>query len=112
MHIINRKKLKEFAKAHPAAETALDAWYRLVKDARWASFADVRADYPSADQVGSLTVFNIGGNKFRLIAVVMMRVGKVYVRTILTHAEYDRGTWQADRPKDKSKPPKKPKESS
>ncbi|WP_406694598.1 type II toxin-antitoxin system HigB family toxin [Singulisphaera sp. Ch08] len=110
MHVISRKKLKEFAKAHPAFETALESWYRLVKNARWTNFADIRADYPTADQVGNLTVFNIGGNKARLIAVVMIKAGKVYVRAVLTHPEYDRGSWKADQPKPKAKAPKKPKE--
>ncbi|SIO30697.1 mRNA interferase HigB [Singulisphaera sp. GP187] len=108
MHVVSRKKLKEFAKAYPASETALESWYRLVKNARWSSFADVRSDYPSVDQVGSLAVFNIGGNKFRLIAVVMIKAGKVYIRAILTHAEYDRGSWKGDQPKPKGT--KKPKE--
>lgn len=92
------------------AEAALETWYRVVKGARWTSFADIRSDYPSADQIGRLTVFNIGGNKFRLIAVVMIEAGKVYVRSILTHAEYDRGTWKVDQPKPKPKAPKPPKE--
>jgi mRNA interferase HigB len=50
--------------------------------------------FPHADQVGKLTVFNIGGNKYRLIAAILFNRGKVYVRHLLTHAEYDQGKWK------------------
>jgi mRNA interferase HigB len=112
MHVISHKPLLAFAAVHPDADKPLDAWYRLVKKAQWANFADVRREYPSADQVGSVTVFNIGGNKYRLIAVVMYEVGRVYVRAVLTHKDYDRGQWKADKPKPKGKGPKQPKEES
>ena len=59
-------------------------------------FTDVRAFYSSADQVGKCTVFNIAGNKYRLITVIHFNTGRVYVRRILTHAEYDRGAWKDD----------------
>jgi mRNA interferase HigB len=70
------------------------AWHTVVRHAEWETFADVRASYPSADQVGRFTVFNIGGNKYRLIAVIHFNRAKVYVRHVLTHAEYDRGNWK------------------
>jgi len=56
----------------------------------------VRARYASADQVGKFTVFNIAGNTYRLITVIHFNTGRVYVRRVLTHAEYDRGTWKDD----------------
>jgi mRNA interferase HigB len=96
MHIISRKALRDFAAIHPDAEPALDHWFRVVRKARWRRFADVRATFGSADQVGSITVFNLGGNRYRLIAVVMFEAGRVYVRHVLTHAEYDRGRWRND----------------
>ena len=64
--------------------------------ATWRNFADVRTVFPSADQVGKFTVFDIGGNKFRLIAVIHFNRGKVFVRHVLTHQEYDRGQWKND----------------
>lgn len=107
MHVISHKQILEFAAEHADADRPLDAWYRLVKRARWANFADVRRDYPAADQVDSLTVFNIGGNKYRLIAAILYEVGRVYVRAVLTHKDYDRGRWKADRPKPRPKKPKR-----
>lgn len=58
------------------------------------NFAHLRATFPSADLVGVFTVFNIGGNNYRLIAVIHYNRSKVYIRHVLTHAEYDRGDWK------------------
>jgi mRNA interferase HigB len=94
MHIITRKRLNEFAAMHPDTKTALQHWYTVMKAGRFHSFAEVRAVFPSTDQVGKLTVFNIGGNKARLIAAIHYNRQKVYIRAVLTHADYDRGTWK------------------
>lgn len=94
MHVITKKKLRAFWKAHPRAKTPLEAWYRTAKKADWGTFADVRADYPSADQVDRFAVFNVGGNKYRLVVVVHLNRGKLFVRHVLTHAEYDEGKWK------------------
>ena len=91
VHVIAMKPLKRFWKAHPDAETPLRAWYKLVSRATWKTLADVRKDYAHADIVGSATVFNIGGNKDRLIAVIDYSKGKVFVRHMLPHPEYDQG---------------------
>ncbi len=96
MHVISEKKLREFWVQWPAAETPLRAWRRICEHANWTSLSDIRAVYPHADQVGRCTVFNIGGNKFRLIVVIHLNRGKVYVRHVLTHEEYDRGAWKDD----------------
>ncbi|MDL1976190.1 MAG: type II toxin-antitoxin system HigB family toxin [Deltaproteobacteria bacterium] len=58
------------------------------------SFVELSADFPNADQVEKLTVFNIGGNKARLIAAIHYNRQKVYIRTVLTHDEYDKGRWK------------------
>jgi mRNA interferase HigB len=94
MHIITRKRLNEFAERHPDTKLALLRWYRLVKRGTFTSFAELRATFPSADQVGKYTVFNIGGNKARLIAAVHYNRQKLYIRAVLTHREYDAGTWK------------------
>jgi mRNA interferase HigB len=73
----------------------LRAWHRVARNEEWHSFAEVRAFFPTADQVGKLTVFNIGGNKYRLIAAIHFNRGKVFMRHVLTHAQYDRGDWKA-----------------
>ena len=96
MHVISKKKFREFWEVHPRAQAPLEDWYRAVKVAEWEKFADVRETFSSADQVGKFTVFNIGGNKYRLIAVIHFNRGIVFVRHVLTHAEYDKGKWKND----------------
>ncbi|MBI3934697.1 MAG: type II toxin-antitoxin system HigB family toxin [Acidobacteria bacterium] len=59
-----------------------------------ASFAELRSVFPTADHVGKLTVFNIGGNKVRLVAAIHYNRRRVYIRAVLTHAEYDAGKWK------------------
>ena len=94
MRVISRKALREFADAHQDAETPLDDWYRTVKRLRWASLVDVRKTYPHADAVGEFTVFNIGGNKYRLATYINYRTGKVYIRHVMTHEEYSKEDWK------------------
>lgn len=96
MHVITKRRLVEFWQRHPDAQPSLEYWYALTKDAKWLSFAEIRQMFPSADLVGKCTVFNIGGNKYRLIARIEHRWQKVYVRFVLTHAQYDRGKWKND----------------
>ncbi len=94
MHLITRKRLNDFAHEHPETRSALEHWYRNMKQHNFASLAEVRTVFPTADKVGKLTVFNIGGNRTRLIAAIHYNRRKVYIRGVLTHAEYDRGTWR------------------
>lgn len=94
MHIISRKRLLEFAKIHAGSETALDTWYRIAKAAEWQNLVELREAYPSADLVGIYTIFNIKGNHYRLIGEINYRSGTIFVRDILTHAEYDKEQWK------------------
>ncbi len=94
MHIITRKRLNKFAQKYPETKTALIHWYKIAKKNNFDSFADLRQFFPSADQVGKLTVFNIGGNKVRLIAAIHYNRKKIYIRAVLTHKEYDLGKWK------------------
>ena len=94
MHIITRKRLNDFARDHSDARTALVHWYRPMKQRNFTSLADMRTVFPTADKVGKLTVFNIGGNKVRLIAAIHYNRRKVYIRAVLTHEEYDQNTWK------------------
>jgi mRNA interferase HigB len=96
MHLISRKRLQEMWKTHADAEKPLTAWALIVERATWRSFVELRATFPSADQVGNLTVFNIGGNKFRLIALVDFEFQKLFVRSVLPRADYDKGDWKND----------------
>jgi mRNA interferase HigB len=90
MHIITRKRLNEFAEKFPETESALANWYQNAKSNNFNNFAELRELFPTADQVGRLTVFNIGGNKVRLIATIHYNRKKIYIRAVLTHAEYDK----------------------
>lgn len=94
MHIITRKRLNEFATKYPDTKSSLARWYQIVKSGEFNSFAELRNEFPTADQVGNLTVFNIGGNKVRLIAAIHYNRQKLYIRAVLTHAEYDLGKWR------------------
>ncbi len=94
MHVISRKRLKEAAKKHGDLATPLDVWYRMAKRARWISLSDVHEVWPSADSVERYTVFNIKGNAYRLITEINYRSGRVFIRHVLTHGEYDRGKWK------------------
>jgi mRNA interferase HigB len=95
MHIISRRKLREFSGEHPEAKEALDHWYNAARRALWRTFSDVRATFGSADQVGEFVVFNIGGNKYRLIARIYYKDAVALIRHVLTHREYDRGDWKS-----------------
>lgn len=94
MHIITRKRLLEFSRKHPDSEEPLDRWYRIVKQSNYNSYAELRKTFPKSDQVGKFTVFDIGGNKYRLIAYIVYSAKRIYIRHILTHPEYDKGKWK------------------
>ena len=94
MHVITRKRLNEFAEKYPETKTALAHWYSSAKNNIFANFAELRAIFPSADQVGKLTIFNVGGNRVRIIAAIHYNRKKVYIRAVLTHSEYDEGKWK------------------
>jgi mRNA interferase HigB len=94
MHIISRKVLRAFSQQHPDSRTALDTWFRIMETNDFPSFHDLHQAFARADMVGNLIVFNIGGNKYRLIAAIHFNRQKVYIRHILTHEEYDRGAWK------------------
>ena len=79
---------------YPESGSALDFWYRAMKRGRFATFAELRATFGNVDKVGPLFVLDVGGNKLRLIAAVHFSVGKVFVRHVLNHAEYDPGVWK------------------
>lgn len=94
MHIISRKKPKEAASRHSDIEAPLDVWFRIAKQAFWQDITDVRKTFATADAVEKWTVFNIKGNKYRLITEINYRFRRIYLRHVLTHAEYDKGKWK------------------
>jgi len=96
MHVISLKKLKQFWQSHPTAEVSLRYWYKLTTAHQWQCFNDIVKTFSSADKVKNFVVFDIGGNSFRLITYVNYVHSKVFIRDVLTHAEYDKQKWKKD----------------
>ena len=94
MRIIKRGALEHFWQRHPDAKSSLEAWYGVVRRTNWKTPAELKQVYGNADLVGRRTVFNIAGNKYRLIARVNYRSLLVFVLYLLTHAKYDKGAWK------------------
>lgn len=91
MHVISRKQLREFGARHPDAESSLRAWFHEARQAHWNTTAAVKQLYASASILkGNRVVFNIGGNKYRLVVKINYHAQIVYIRFIGTHAAYDR----------------------
>jgi mRNA interferase HigB len=99
MRVISRRRLREFAGRHPDAAEPLEKWRHLLQEAEWKNLQEVRRAYPHADAVtvasgNTVTVFNIRGNKYRLIAAIHYNRQLVYVLRLLRHAEYSKGFWK------------------
>jgi len=93
MRIVSHRKLKEFFEAagNGDAKVPLERWYEIAENAQWQNFSDIRRDFPSADFVGNQhVVFNISGNKIRLIVVVKYMMGYIFVRWVGRHNDYDK----------------------
>lgn len=90
MRIVSKKTLVTFYHVHPDAKVAIEEWYKKTSDAEWDNFAEVKHTYNSADHVGNCRiVFNIRGNQYRLVALILFKIKMVYIRFIGTHKEYD-----------------------
>ena len=96
LRVISRRRLREFWERHKDAETSLRAWYAVTRRATWRSIVETKEVFPHADAVGDCTVFNIKGNDYRLITKIHYRGQRVFIRYVLTHAEYDRDEWKKD----------------
>lgn len=96
MHVLSKPQLKKFWAIHSDAESSLKVWYKIATKATWHNTADVRQTWNSVDFVHNLTVFNIGKNKYRLIARIDYKSGRVYIRHVLSHKEYDTNKWKKD----------------
>ena len=95
MKIISNSALRAFAVAHPQADEVLQGWRRVIEKNRFGNWAELKLAFRSIDKVGELTVFDIGGNKYRLIAYVRFEKQIVYVKAVLTHREYDKEGWKS-----------------
>lgn len=96
LRIITKRRLEEYAKAHPNAEASLNVWQVRIRSISPDNLAELRETFASADLVSRLTVFNIGGNNYRLIVRIEYERQEVYIRDFLTHAEYDKDNWKND----------------
>lgn len=96
MHVISRKKLRQFCQVHGDCCEALDDWYRIASQTNWGNLLEVQTIYPQAEAVGNFTFFNIKGNKYRLIASINYEKQVIYIKYVLTHAEYDKDNWKND----------------
>jgi mRNA interferase HigB len=92
--VISNKALVDFARTHRAAAKPLQAWRKIIESGEFANFAQLKAIMRATGRVGDFHVFDIGGNKFRVIAAIHFIRQMLFVRHVFTHAEYDR--WSAD----------------
>jgi mRNA interferase HigB len=91
MHVVKKKTLQDFWRVHPAAEIPLRAWLKDAERASWRTMHDIKAYARTADIVrDKRVVFNIGGNRFRLVVLCLLAKGGLYIRFVGTHAEYDK----------------------
>ena len=93
MHVISHRKLREFYES-PGREdsaTALQRWYHMAEKAHWTNLSEIKADFPATDYVGNRRyVFNIRGNKYRLVVIVQFQNQQIFIRFVGTHEEYDK----------------------
>jgi mRNA interferase HigB len=95
VHVVSHKAIRIFCEEHPHARTAMDHWYRAAKRATRRSFAEVKQSFNTADFVAPHVVFDIGGNKYRLIAEMNFTRRVLFIRRIMTHKEYTKETWKS-----------------
>ena len=94
MRVITNRRLLEFSAIHHDASVSLQAWRKAMESTDFGNFADLREVFRSVDKVGDLYVFNIAGNKYRLIAFLQFDRQLCYIKQVLTHTEYDKGAWK------------------
>jgi mRNA interferase HigB len=94
MHIITKKRIWEAKENYPDSASALDGWFRVMNKNIFQNFSELKSTFNSVDKVGNLYVFNVGGNKLRLITSIHFNRQKVYIRAVLTHNEYDKDKWK------------------
>jgi mRNA interferase HigB len=97
MHVISRRTLREFWEKHPPAKAPLAAWFRILETSEFPDFANLKRAFSAADYFAPYTIFNVGGNKYRVIAVVHYRGQRAYIRHVFTHPEYDEWSYDVRR---------------
>lgn len=94
MHVISHAKIVGAQAAHPDCARVLNQWYRLTRRANWRNFAEVKACFLAADKVGDKFVFDMGGNTLRVIVAIHFNAGRMFIRAVLTHKQYDKRDWK------------------
>jgi mRNA interferase HigB len=94
VHVVSKSAWREAVARDPTLEGPLAEWHKIAKHATWTNIVDVRKVYPHADFVDPYTVFNIKGDSYRLIVKIEYRWQMIFVKHLLTHAEYDKGGWK------------------
>jgi mRNA interferase HigB len=94
VRLVGRDLIQRFARAHPDSRSSLKSWTQVMESNSFRHFVELKKTFGSADQVKPHTVFDISGNKYRLIAVVDYALQSVSVECVLTHAEYSEGRWR------------------
>lgn len=95
MKIISNSALRAFAVDHPQAEAPLQGWRRVIEKNSFANWAELKAAFNALDKVNELAVFDIGGNRYRLVAYIRFEKQILYIKAVLTHREYDKGAWKS-----------------
>ena len=91
MHIISFRKLREFFEKDPNSKVALQDWHKMVSKANWENFSDIKKTFNSVDSVGnSRFVFNVKGNHYRIVALLLFQIKRVYIRWVGTHKDYEK----------------------
>jgi mRNA interferase HigB len=94
MRIISKKPLREFWQRHPESRPMLEEWFHKAGNLNVNSFPSLRQAFGFADYVDGFTLFDVGGNRYRIAAVIHYDKQRMYVRQVMTHAEYDRNVWR------------------
>ena len=90
MRVISNKRLVDFARVHPDASAALQVWRKIVEATSFAHFAALRSSFNAVDRIGDYYIFDIGGNKYRIVAAIHFNRQMLFVRHVFTHAQYER----------------------
>lgn len=93
MRIVSHRRLVEFyeSEGHGDSKTALERWYDVAEKAEWKNLSEIKVDFPATDYVGNQRyVFNIKGNKYRLVVVVKFTIDHIFIRYVVTHSDYDK----------------------
>lgn len=94
MHVISNKALKKFAERYPGADKPLQAWRKIIEKSHFTSFTELKRTFNSVDKVDELYIFDIGGNKYRLVVYIRFDWQRCYIKHVLTHGEYDQNRWK------------------